>query len=302
MEIKINGQAIDFTLEKERNLGDIVSGIYNWLGPSEYLITSLEFDDTTIIPDGERSEDWKKLPIDTIGSLQVTILSRPEKQIQDLYTIHQYISLLKRGLSAGNLQLVGDMEKELHYITQNLDFFLKSRGNYGTAMKQLIENAGILQGELKPPVRKLITFCNNLLIILSSRISEMTDPFTELKAGAKALQDFIPKLSEVSVLLQTGRDHEAMSSVIEFTEISEKLLRLYLNIEEQGLSDLGEIRIENLSFSQFYTQLNEILRELEEAFNSRDSVLIGDLLEYEVAPRSQKLLEFIDALEEKKEE
>jgi hypothetical protein len=155
---------------------------------------------------------------------------------------------------------------------------------------------------LRPTVKKLIKFCENLLILLSSRISEVTDPFTELKSGARALSNLIPRLSEVSIQLQTGKDQEAMGSVIEFTEISEKLIRLYNGIEDQGFSGLGETQVEDLSFSEFYTQLNEILRELEEAFYSRDSVLIGDLLEYEIVPRSEKLLSFIDALEQKRGE
>lgn len=302
MEIQINGQAIDFTLENEKSMGDVIDGIYEWLGSSGFWITSIDYDDKTIIPDGERSDEWKSLPIDSIDTLQLTILSRTEKHVQDLYTIHQYISLLKRALSAGNLQLVEDLKDELHYITEHIDFFLNIGSNYGVALDQLVRTSGILEGELKPPVKKLIGFCGNLLILISSLISEITDPFSELKAGARALSELIPRLSEVSVLLQTGKDQEAMGSVIEFTEISEKLIRLYHSIEDQGLSDLADVRIEELSFSEFYTQLNVILRELEEAFHSQDSVLIGDLLEYEIAPRSEKLLRFIEALEEKRGE
>jgi len=300
VEIKINGQPIDFTLENEKNIGDIVSGIHSWLGSSGYRITSIDFEDTSIVPDGESTEEWKKLPIDEIESLHFTILSKTEKHIQDLYTIHQYISLLKRALAAGNLQLVEDLKEELHYITGHIDFFLGSGNNYGAALDQLVNASGILEKELKPPVKRLITFCNSLLILLSSRISEITDPFSELKAGAKALTELVPRLSEVSVLLQTGRDQEAMGSVIEFTEISEKLIRLYHSIQEQGIYDPEELHIQELSFSDFYTQLNEVLRELEEAFHSRDSVLIGDLLEYEIAPRSEKLLQFIQVLDEKR--
>lgn len=302
MEIQINGQVIDFTLENEKNMGQVISGIYDWLGTSGYQITSIDYDDKTIVPDGESTEDWKNLPIDSIDILKVTILSRREKHVQDLYTIHQYISLLKKALSAGNLQLVEDLREELFYITEHIDFFLGFGSRYGAALDELVKKSGVLEGELRPTVKKLIKFCENLLILLSSRISEVTDPFTELKSGARALSNLIPRLSEVSIQLQTGKDQEAMGSVIEFTEISEKLIRLYNGIEDQGFSGLGETQVEDLSFSEFYTQLNEILRELEEAFYSRDSVLIGDLLEYEIVPRSEKLLSFIDALEQKRGE
>jgi hypothetical protein len=37
-------------------------------------------------------------------------------------------------------------------------------------------------------------------------------------------------------------------------------------------------------------ELNGILQELVEAFQSQDTVLIGDLLEYETVPRIQEIL------------
>ena len=43
----------------------------------------------------------------------------------------------------------------------------------------------------------------------------------------------------------------------------------------------------------FYRDLNRILTELLEAFHANDSVLIGDLMEYEIAPRLEQLRTFL---------
>ena len=40
--------------------------------------------------------------------------------------------------------------------------------------------------------------------------------------------------------------------------------------------------------------MNGVLRDLLAAFNAKDSILIGDLLEYEVAPRLGKLLPLLE--------
>jgi hypothetical protein len=37
------------------------------------------------------------------------------------------------------------------------------------------------------------------------------------------------------------------------------------------------------------SELNPVLRDLVAAFDARDSVLIGDLLEYEIAPRMERI-------------
>ena len=46
----------------------------------------------------------------------------------------------------------------------------------------------------------------------------------------------------------------------------------------------------------FKEELNKILKELLEAFAAKDSVLIGDLMEYEIAPRLEQLRAFLQEL------
>ena len=51
-----------------------------------------------------------------------------------------------------------------------------------------------------------------------------------------------------------------------------------------------------MSFEKYYNELNGFLKELIDAFQINDSVLIGDLLEYEIAPRLEGLIQFIERL------
>ncbi len=54
--------------------------------------------------------------------------------------------------------------------------------------------------------------------------------------------------------------------------------------------NINELKIGNKSSKEFYEELNSNLKELIEAFKTNDSVLIGDLLEYEIAPRIEMLI------------
>lgn len=302
MKISINEQVIDFTLENEKNLGDVLTGIDNWLKNSGYQIFSIDFDGTTIIPGGEENDNWKKQLIDNIQHIDITVLSATEQYGQDLHTIYQYISLFQRALSAGNNDLVKDLQNELPFVVNSIDRVLGTQNEYGRVLETLVENAGLNTGEIKPTVQQLLSYLKNLQIILQSRINEVTQPFIELKSTAENLRILIPQLLDVSVYLQTGKDKKAMGCIIEFTEISEKLIRLYKLLQNQGIANFADTKIEGQNFSSFYTELNEIFHELEDAFNSRDSVLIGDLLEYEVAPRTERLMEFILSIENRDEE
>ncbi len=51
---------------------------------------------------------------------------------------------------------------------------------------------------------------------------------------------------------------------------------------------LEDLRIGDQTVREFHDDLNGYLREAAEALKSGDSVLLGDLLEYELAPRAEK--------------
>jgi hypothetical protein len=88
----------------------------------------------------------------------------------------------------------------------------------------------------------------------------------------------IGSVSEVSLLLQTGKDRQAMDRIIRFSEVTQRLL------------DIVPFLPKDDERHKLFEELNPVLRQLLEAFDSKDLVLIGDLFEYEVAPRLTGLL------------
>jgi hypothetical protein len=127
--------------------------------------------------------------------------------------------------------------------------------------------------------------------------AELRDPVGEVRETISALRGLVPGLNNVSVLLQTGRDREAMETVIRFTEESQTLLKLLARLQHTGRLDPAAAVIDGTTVERFFSDLNRILTELIEAFEAKDSVLIGDLLEYEVTPRLEGLERLTEALE-----
>jgi hypothetical protein len=83
-----------------------------------------------------------------------------------------------------------------------------------------------------------------------------------------------------------------MQSVVEFTELTQKIARIFPALQA-GHESPSSLTIDGTSIEEFYLGLNKILTEITDAFGSKDIVLIGDLLEYETAPRLRQLEEFI---------
>ena len=149
-------------------------------------------------------------------------------------------------------------------------------------------------GKVPERPESLIELVSQLNIIISELTREITNPLAELRSATKLLGQVVSEMEEISVSLQTGKDKEAMDNIIRFIELSQKLLRIYPNLQYHGIIDVRRRRVMDKPFEDFYKEFNSILMELIEAFRANDSVLLGDLLEYEIAPRLEQLTQFLD--------
>jgi hypothetical protein len=111
----------------------------------------------------------------------------------------------------------------------------------------------------------------------SCRLRETMETYAALQALAPELAALEEKIGEVSVLLQSGKDRQAMETVTRFTDLIEAAVAAL-----QRTGNAGEA-------AELFSDLNPRLREILGAFDAKDFILVGDLFEYEVAPRLGKL-------------
>jgi hypothetical protein len=140
--------------------------------------------------------------------------------------------------------------------------------------------AASLPAERRPEALSLV---KELRERVRRRIDEATHAADTLARCAEMLRQTEGDLREVSLLLQTGKDKAAMDIVIRFTDVTQSLI----DILPFCAPDPGRARL--------IAELTPILRDLVAAFDARDSILIGDLLEYEIAPRVEKLGPLLEA-------
>jgi len=302
MKITLNNEPFDITLENEKSLNELFSGLSEWLNKFGYEIIDMEMDDSKL--EIEKFSEWGNILLENIKILNINAISGPDRYISDLQTLYQYITLLKNAITANNTSLTTDLLLELPYVTSAMDTYLtkKDLQKYGILkLQELIANYQKGTGDKLEEKKLLLEILHEITIILQNRIQEVTSPFSELQNTAELLKDLIPSISDVAVLLQTGNDKKAMDSVLNFIDLSEKLIRIFPFLKEYGYTDISKVSINSESFNGFYKDLNDILVELVEAFNIKDSILIGDLMEYEIAPRITKLLEYINLIEKKDE-
>lgn len=296
MVITLNSEPFDVTIENEKTLDELISGLSNWLSESGYVITDIFQNDTELtLVDG----NWGDTPLDTIEKIDIKAISESDKYISDLQTLYQYITLLHNSVTTSNKSLTEDLLSELPFIKSSIDFFFGKKNKIASETEQLEKLTINFSGENDN--QGLILLLQDITIILKDRIKEVTSPFSALLETAEKLKDLVPAISDVSVMLQTGNDKKAIESVLKFIEFSENLIRIFPFLRDIGYTDITKESIDKESFNDFYKEFNGILNELADAFDINDSILIGDLMEYEIVPKVNKLLEYINLIEKLKE-
>lgn len=149
-----------------------------------------------------------------------------------------------------------------------------------------------IQAPTEEERRRLVRHAERLEPIFRERMEEIRDPAAAMRSASRLYEAERENLMEVSVRLQTGKDSEAMRSILLFVEIFNKANRILPELGRIG-ADTASLRIDGKPISEFYDSFNGILRQLMEAFETKDAVSIGDIAEYEIVPRMNA---FFDAM------
>ena len=280
MNILVNNKPLDVSLEAETELGQIVTGIENWLAEGRMRITDLVIDDAPR-PLTE-PETWTHEPITSIDTIDITAKRPSDIYYEHLVTVRQYLQEL---LTLDASEEAADWERQAEdyrYVSEALaalapDIFPADDAARRALAAALEYRTDPDSGGKTDDLAKAVT---PILLSINARIAEVEEPRRQALATARLLADLSPELENLSVALQSGKAGEAMARIVQFSELTSKLIRV--------LGHLKDIEPDTPAGNEVYdltTGLNEALLELVQALEADDYVLIGDLCEYEITPR-----------------
>ncbi|MDR2552476.1 MAG: hypothetical protein LBD31_04835 [Treponema sp.] len=269
MEIGINGKPADITLEEEKTLGEVLAGIHNWLEGSGLYLSGLEVDGKSY---GALSmEEAFALPLEGISAVDLKTSGWAELMLEALVSLRCRLTD-QEGASASP------------WAEDPAALFLEKNaaGLYGMASKSL---AGSLSAEAVLPV-------------IAERIREIEKPREELAASMPLIDEIARRLEELPLDLQTGKDGRAAETVTIFSALGEKLYRLIFLFRQYG-TDPEKIPVPSedspaANLKDYIEEFSAALRELIGAYENGDTVLVGDLAEYELAPRLLRLASILN--------
>jgi hypothetical protein len=266
MDIFINEELADITLESEKTLGEVLAGIEAWLAGSETRISGLRINGSIIT--GESLAAVFEQDLNGIERLDITVSTVPQLALEALLHSQRDLTAYENSSfeDPRDIQDSWEASAAAHFLSEQIpDIYALLRQTFS--------------GELPFP---------EMSALLDERIRELVDPRREFLQAGTLVSGIAARLEELPLDMQTGKDRRAAETVQLFSHTAEKVLRLLHLLSVQGLA-LETLAIDRLPFYEFIGAFSATLKELLSAYTSQDVVLVGDLAEYELAPRLVKL-------------
>ena len=265
MEIRINGKTVDIRVEHEKTVGEIMVSLDKWLANSGHMLSGLAVD-------GQKADS---------SSIENAFL----REINTVEVLDIFTRSLAEFFAMSLLDFLSDIEEY-----ENLSF--EEKNDFYESWK---ERAGTrFAAEQMPDLFSLYvnTFSSGgvntevLRSVTEERLREVKEPVKEITRLQPVIEDTCARLVDLPLDVQTGKDKHAAETLQYFSGIVEKIFRVFRQLDIQGY-------ISEEPVSRLIIDFGTAVKELLEAYERHDSVLVGDLTEYEMAPKLKELYDTI---------
>ncbi|MCL2600327.1 MAG: hypothetical protein FWD88_04010 [Treponema sp.] len=267
MKIRINGADADIRPETEKTVGEILSALEAWLEGTGHRLSGLGIDGKTVAVDS--MEVCFGMDIDTVDTL-------------DVYT-SSIMELLEECLSHA-LEAI-DIYESADFEEKGL---LAVRWHEGPAARLLAEQTPDLSSWITKTFSGEGSGPQALRSMVDERLRELRDPAGELDRLGVLVTEICARLEELPLDIQTGKDAKAAETMGVFSSITEKVFRIF-GVLKTGGFPIGEVKVGDVSVTDYINEFHTALQDLLNAYEQQDSVLVGDIAEYEMAPRLRGL-------------
>jgi len=271
MEIRINEKTLDVNLDTEKTIGDVLTGLEQWLTNCGHRLSELNIDGACI--NASMIEKVFLREIDTVKFIDIKTNSISELTAASLLNLLEDIN-----------------EYEGLNFDEKAKFFEKWKES---------ATAGFLYAETSD----LYAFCvstfsggsmdTKTLISITEEIQrEVNDPVNEIIKLQQIINDVCEKLIELPLDIQTGKDAQAAKTIQIFSAVTEKIFRIFRQLFNQGYLLVNDISLSGSGtnpLNDLIIDFSKILKDLLDAYEKNDSVLVGDLTEYEASPKLKAL-------------
>lgn len=327
MEILINEEKIEFELETEKNVGEIIKGLESWIAENDNVIESISIDSVTVPFDYNCSEFSRSISL--VKELKVITLTQIELAVNTIVSLGEYITRILSeyddsdsltyydSILEGMKLIYSGIVDSLRILNVNSIVIVNRKGI--TLKDVLLEmNEFILIYEKKyidsEGIKKLKDLLKNMLYFIAivfkwaviknilffkdwdkTRTSSfLGDIFQDL---SYVCSSSFQKFDSISKDLQIGRDRKALGDLCYITELLDEVISILKITKIMYTIDFKSMLISDKSIDDLFYEITDRLKSVESAFKNGDMITVGDVLEYEIKPLFKQIPELFEKMD-----
>lgn len=123
-------------------------------------------------------------------------------------------------------------------------------------------------------------------------VQEIKDSFIKLSELFIQLSE---QMEKVPVELQNGHNQEVSQSINTLADSIEQFCHV-ATLASLFPDTFTNTKVNDMNFQDFFADLSNIMKDFEDALQNNDTVMIGDLSEYEICPRLRAISDSLKSM------
>lgn len=308
MDIYLNNDRLEFTLNGEKTAGDVRAALTATLTPHDRILTAFAVD-------GDSSEAALAKAIDAISEIRAEAESVGDLVGASLRSASEYVEKMERAGSeiagfdpqqqAVEAGLIRPMLAEgLEWVCRVLQYSatltrqqpagLAEACSEGNAVAQALKSADDVQARdlIMQRVRPLTGKLKQAQAALSLAGNAGKVRQRQLREQVARFVGELPVLNaefrQTATLLQTGEELRGLQSFQEAVTKLQDLIAVLQDVQRLSGLDFNAERVDDKPLAHWVQDFLDTLKQVVDTFGNRDFVLLADLLEYEMVPRLER--------------
>ena len=260
MEIRINGAVADIQLESEKTIGEILGALDNWLSGTGHRLSGIEIDGKPV--NASSLDECFAKEITDVKTINIITSSMPELMAESLFNLLNEIKIFEEI----------NFSEKAHFLAQWKE---------SPEANLLAEQCPDLFNWINLTFSGEGSNTEILRLMAEERLRELQNPAEEMNKAESLVEDICKRLEDLPLDMQTGKDAKAAETINIFSGVAEKIIRIYKILKLQGFQDMP--------VETCLGEFNDALRNLLTAYEQHDTVLVGDIAEYEISPKLRNI-------------
>jgi hypothetical protein len=325
MEIQINDCPVDFKLDSEKTIGEIINAISCWTQQRNLIFTEARINNENYLID-----QVPDISIDTINTLNClvqskadTIISSMDAGIDYCSRVFNYFnkSVTEKKIDNSEIKniitgiewivevigkisdLLGLNIQDVRYKDNEAAFYINSLIEFKKSILHLKENKLLeyisREKEIFPAVSsifKMLLMSENMRSVV---IQNIDSPDVLIMSLYKIKEDIpvqLKTLEEIAIAYQTGKDDVASEKLEHFIDFIFNYSRICYQVAPVFEIDPADVIVGNLSLEKKNLEIQDILYKIKDVMENNDIISLSDIFEYEMKPALENLDQYIDSL------